>query len=174
MDSERVADLITRQAVQSDIQDMCQLLNQIIDIGGTTAYEVKLSDAEFSSHFLSGPNCMSLMVCLSEGDEILGFQALLKTPGLEPDWVDIATFARVEPKVKGVGTMLFGATLKLARESDIVSINATIRSDNTSGLAYYSKLGFVDYRVDKAIPLKYGTPVDRVSKKYVLIHCEET
>jgi hypothetical protein len=29
-------------------------------------------------------------------------------------------------------------------------------------------MGFVDYKVDKAVPLKDGQLVDRISKRYVL------
>ena len=43
-----------------------------------------------------------------------------------------------------------------------------IRDSNESGLAYYSKIGFIDYSVNKAVPLNDGTPVDRISKKYAV------
>ncbi len=158
----------TRQAVKSDVQQMCCLLNQIIEIGGTTAYEEKLDNDKFISHFLNEASCLSLFVCESNDGVILGFQVLKVNTSLPADWADIATFARAEPKVRGVGTALFEATQKLANERQILAINATIRGDNEPGLAYYSKIGFVDYKVDKARPLKDGTPVDRVSKKYLV------
>lgn len=158
----------TRQATKSDVRQMFRLLNRIIEIGGTTAYEEKLDDEKFTSHFLNEATCLSLYVCESNDSEILGFQVLKVNTSLPAGWADIATFARVEPKVRGVGITLFEATKKLAREREILAINATIRGDNESGLAYYSKIGFVNYKVDKARPLKDGTPVDRISKKYVL------
>ena len=95
----------------------------------------------------------------------LGFQSLSLNPGLPDDWADIATFARVNPKVLGVGTTLFKTTLNFARHQNIYAINATIRADNKSGLSYYSKMGFKDYSIAKSIPLQDGTPVDRISKK---------
>ena len=97
---------------------------------------------------------------------IAGFQALVKSFGLPVNWVDIATFARVKPKVRGVGTSLFNSTREFAKESHVNVINAKIRADNESGLSYYSKMGFVEYKTDKAIPLKDGTPVDRISMRF--------
>jgi hypothetical protein len=48
----------------------------------------------------------------------------------------------------------------------ILAVNATIRADNHSGLPYYEKMGFTTYKIVEAAPLKNGTPVDRICKKY--------
>ena len=56
----------------------------------------------------------------------------------------------------------------IARSIGLKALNATIRADNVSGLTYYGKMGFVDYKVDKAVALKDGQLVDRISKRYVL------
>jgi hypothetical protein len=45
---------------------------------------------------------------------------------------------------------------------------STIRADNIGGLAFYSALGFEDNGIHRAVPLRDGTPIDRVSKRYVL------
>ena len=50
----------------------------------------------------------------------------------------------------------------------LTSINACIRADNVGGLAFYSKQGFQDHSVDKDVPLKDGTRVDRVNKRFSL------
>ena len=155
-----------RLAAASDIPSACHLLNEIIEIGGTTAYEDAVDNSEFSSHFLTGENCVSCYVYEDQSGDIAGFQALVKSVDLPVDWVDIATFARVMPKVKGVGTSLFKHTLEFARQSQVNAINARIRADNVSGLSYYSKMGFVEYKTDKAVPLKDGTPVDRIHMRF--------
>lgn len=155
-----------RLATKGDIPSACHLLNTIIKIGGTTAYEDPLTEAEFASHFLNGPACISLYVCESDAGDILGFQSLSTDERLESGWADIATFASSVPKIKGVGRNLFEATQAHALKMKIRTINATIRADNVAGLSYYSKIGFVDYHVHPAVPLKDGTLVDRLSKKY--------
>ena len=98
----------------------------------------------------------------------LGFQHLQGLSKLPDDWGDIATFALINSPVRGVGTALFEATKAKAQELKLVAINATIRADNVPGLAYYSKMGFVDYAVAEAVPLSDGTLVDRISKKFLL------
>ncbi|MFK7857641.1 MAG: N-acetyltransferase family protein [Granulosicoccus sp.] len=155
-----------RTATEQDIPEACRLLNAIITIGGTTAYEVPLDNSEFSSHFITGDGCITCIVCEDTSGRILGFQALNIHPELPPNWVDIATFSQSSQKIKGVGTKLFGATCEFLKATDVQVINATIRADNRPGLAYYSRMGFVDYYTHKAIPLIDGTPVDRISRRY--------
>lgn len=158
--------MISRIAKMADVPGACCLLNEIIEIGGTTAYEVSLDESDFASEFLVGEHCISCYVCEDQSGDILGFQALSRNVNLPSRWVDIATFARAKPKTKGVGTLLFESTRAFAKSSGVKVINATIRADNLSGLSYYSKMGFVDYRTHKAIPLNDGTLLDRISKRY--------
>jgi RimJ/RimL family protein N-acetyltransferase len=158
-----------RGAVVGDAPGLCEILNAIIRIGGTTAMEVPLSLAEFISCFLEGERFLS---CLVAEDPLtsrqLGFQSLSRHPGLPGDWADIATFAGSEPKVSGVGTALFTQTKHWAGNTDLAAINAAIRADNKAGLAFYEKMGFRNYRIDQGVPLRDGTPVDRVFKRYLV------
>jgi GNAT superfamily N-acetyltransferase len=157
-----------RQAVSKDAASLCLILNEIIAIGGTTAYETPLSVPEFDDHLLSGDDCIICFIAETLAGEALGFQSLLKNPGLPPRWGDIATFTRRQPRTPGIGTALFQNTRAFAQDFGLVAINATIRSDNYSGIPYYEKMGFKTYSVAHAVPLNDGTPVDRVSKSYLL------
>lgn len=156
--------MIVRHARQDDLGELCSILNEIIEIGGTTAFEVRLSEAEFRSHFLDSKHFICCFLAEKMG-LILGFQSLSRHPELSEDWADIATFSRASPRVRGVGTTLFESTLALAKRKKIRWINATIRADNKPGLAYYTKMGFSDYSISKNLPLRDGTLVDRISKK---------
>lgn len=162
-----------RMAVIADVPGACRILNDIIQIGGTTAYEDQLSEAHFTEHFLTGESSVSCIVCEDDNGTILGFQSLVINSKLPVGWVDIATFARAESKVRGVGAALFAASKLLLRNQVLASqyrmINATIRADNKPGLSYYNKMGFVDYHCEKSVPLKDGTPVDRIYKQYKLV-----
>lgn len=159
--------LQVRHAQLDDGKTLCALLNEIIVIGGTTAFETELTVAEFNSHFLEGGDFINCLLVEHEG-HVLGFQSLLDRPKLEAGWADIATFARSTPQVRGVGTALFESTIQFAVGASIDFINATIRADNQSGLSYYSKMGFNDYSVAQGVPLASGTRVDRISKKYTV------
>jgi len=159
--------MVIRQAVENDVAELCAILNDIIEIGGTTAYETKLSDAQFHEHFLNGSSCIACLVAL-DTTMCLGFQALSIRSDLPDGWLDIATFARTDNKVKGVGTALFQKTKLQFKNEKSSHINATIRADNRSGLAYYTKMGFTDRTVRKAVPLQDGTCIDRISKQFKL------
>jgi ribosomal protein S18 acetylase RimI-like enzyme len=112
---------------------------------------------------------ISCVVAVDTGaGELLGFQTLVRDDGLPADVGDIGTFAKVGGTQQGVGTALFAATRAAARAKGLAAINATIRADNTGGLAFYGRMGFVDHSVRKAVPLKDGAPVDRINRRYAL------
>jgi hypothetical protein len=163
------AKLRIRRAMASDAAPLCAILNAIIEIGGTTAFEIPLNVAEFGDTFLEGKNFLACFIAedLATGAP-LGFQSLSRDPDLPENWADIATFTQRAPKVPGVGTALFAQTRIAARALELAAINAVIRADNRGGLAYYDKMGFATYRIAEAIPLRDGTPVDRIFKRYLL------
>ncbi len=157
-----------RLASEEDAEELCVILNEIIEIGGTTAMEESLSVDQFKHYFLTGDHCICCHVCEGEDSSITGFQVLGHHPELPKDWADIGTFARMKPRVYGVGKALFPVSCKYLVRKGFSAINATIRADNTSGLRYYEKMGFTTYKTTKAVPLKDGTLVDRFSKSYTL------
>ncbi len=155
-----------RPATQADAAELAELINEIIEIGGTTAWQTKFTPDYFVEHYIAGPDCLSCFT--AETDRLYGFQALGRSKTLPPGWGDIGSFARAQPKLPGVGAALFAATKVKARELGLMSINAQIRADNKPGLAFYTKMGFVDYGVKKDVPLKDGTKVDRILKRFDL------
>ncbi|MBL0932141.1 MAG: GNAT family N-acetyltransferase [Alphaproteobacteria bacterium] len=155
-----------RPATPADAAELADLINEIIEIGGTTAWQTKFTPESFAAHYIDGPDCLSCFV--AETDRVNGFQALGRNKELPADWGDIGSFARTKPKMPGVGAALFAVTKVKARELGLVAINAQIRADNQPGLGFYSKMGFVDYGVKKDVPLKDGAIVDRILKRYDL------
>jgi len=143
------------------------LLNAIIRTGGTTALQTPLSVEENTAYFLEGPQVICCHVALLD-DQLVGFQSLGHRADLPDGWGDIATFAAQGLTGRGIGSALLAATRAKALAMGLHHINARIRADNTGGLTYYSRMGFVDYRVDPAVPLSDGTPVDRVFKQLTL------
>lgn len=160
--------LSTRPAVPDDASAMAALINEIIAIGGTTAYEDPFTPESMDHGFISPPYKLSCTLVEDEG-QLLGFQVLLWPNEHEPfpdGWAYIGTYARVGHTGSGVGRALFAETLKAARAAGVKTIDATIRADNTGGLAFYSRMGFVDYDRKVGVPLKDGTPIDRVRKRF--------
>lgn len=161
--------LTVRHAAGADAGSMAQLINAIIAIGGTTAYEAPFDAASMDAAYIPLPQLVSCFVAEDDG-ELVGFQGLMWS--FDPDdplpdgWATIGTFARVGLTQRGVGGALFAETVKAAREAGVAVIDATIRADNTGGLAFYMRQGFVDYDRLVALPLKDGTPVDRIRKRF--------
>lgn len=156
-----------RAARPPDAPSLTLLLNTIIAAGGTTAMETPLTEAGFADTFLTGPEVFSCVVAEGVADgALLGFQAVCRYPDLPEGWGDIATFTRRAPRLPGVGTALFPLTVRAAGARPLVALNAAIRADNAGGLAYYAKMGFVPYGRLAAVPLRDGTPVDRILKRY--------
>ena len=152
-----------REARPEDAAELAALLNEIIAIGGTTAYQTPRSPQDLRETFIEDPHHVSCLVA-ERGGAILGFQHVER----EGETGYIASFARAEPKVPGVGRALMAETLRAARAAGLTSIVAKIRADNVPGLGYYAAMGFEDWTVDRAVPLTDGTPVDRISKRLVL------
>jgi L-amino acid N-acyltransferase YncA len=166
--------LSIRPARAADAQPMCDLLNPIIAEGATTAHRTPFDPEHMIAHYIAparGASCVTAW----DGDRLMGFQAL-EWP--DPDWKDwgsvpadwglIASFVAEGAQGRGIGQALFAATRAVARDAGMVAIDATIRADNQPGLAYYTKLGFVDYDRVTGVPLSDGTPVDRIRKVYRL------
>ncbi|MBX9663320.1 GNAT family N-acetyltransferase [Novosphingobium sp.] len=160
--------LTVRPVAADDAAELADLLNAVIAAGGTTALQEPYTPEALDAAYLTGPNVHCCFVAEDEDGTLLGFQTLGRYPGLPEDAGDIGTFARVGGTQRGIGSALFAATAKRAAELGLGAINATIRADNTGGLAFYTKQGFADHGVTPGVPLKDGTPVDRVHKRFVL------
>ena len=158
-----------RPVTSADAPELAELLNAIIARGGTTALEEPFTAERLDVAYLTGPKVISCVVAVDgESGQLEGFQTLVREPYLPEDWGDIGTFSRVGGTQRGVGSALFAATRNRARELGVAGLNAQIRADNDGGLAFYDKMGFEDYQVDRAVPLNGGTPIDRINKRFLL------
>lgn len=161
--------IAVRPFAEQDLEPAQAILNRIIEIGGTTAYEDPVSVDYLAGKLLDGaPNLIAAHVALDPDGEVAAFQYLVRSDHLPDGVADIASFARPEPKLKGAGRALFEATKTAARAAGCHEINAQIRADNGPGLGYYAAMGFADHDVIRNVPLKDGTPVDRIIKRYRL------
>ncbi len=162
-------ELDVRPVRPEDAEELADLLNQIIARGGTTALEEPFTPDALAEAYLTGPDVICCFVAVDRGSGRLeGFQTLGAYPGLPEDVGDIGTFARIGSAQRGVGSLLFAATRAEARRRGLNAINATIRADNTGGLAFYDRMGFAAHGVRGNAPLADGTLVDRISKRYRL------
>lgn len=158
-----------RPAKSTDAIEVAELLNEIIRIGGTTAFQKESSVSEIADFIerLNPEGCIHVAVDEVSG-AIIGYQSLERYSTLPKTVGVIATFAKVGAVQRGIGSALFNITRATAPKLGFTEIDATIRADNIGGLAYYSKMGFQDFTIHKDVPLDDGTLVDRISKRLKL------
>lgn len=159
--------MIVRPARPDDVPAMTAILNAIIALGGTTAHQHTKTEAQVRGDYLDGPEALLCHVAEIQ-ERVVGFQVVGVWPELPGAWGDIGTFVLPGLQAKGTGQALFAATRAAARELRLASLNATIRADNLPGLAYYSRIGFVDYAQDPDWALEDGRVVGRVSRRFDL------
>ncbi|SLN33220.1 GNAT family N-acetyltransferase [Pseudooctadecabacter jejudonensis] len=155
--------LTARSMTAADIPACCAIINHTISLGGTTAYEDPYSEADLQAHYLHEARVSTVAL---DGDRIVGFQAAFE---IEPGVFSIGSFTDQQSPVRGAGAVMMEKTKSDCRAAGGTSIIAKITSDNTGGLAYYSKMGFVDETVlTGEFTRKDGTVVDRVIKRFML------
>nr|WP_275116198.1 GNAT family N-acetyltransferase [Aliiroseovarius subalbicans] len=148
---------------------MAELLNQIIAIGGTTAFLNPLTSAEIQDWMTSaGPAGVGFVARKGDG-QMVGFQWVDPHPTLGEGVAQIASFVRPGAMGIGIGSQLFDATRDATRALGYAWIDATIRADNESGLTYYQSRGFEAYRTDPDARLSDGRRVGKISKRYDLV-----
>jgi len=158
--------VILRPALPADADGMARLLNRIIRIGGTTAYETERSVAQVRD-YVDGPAAICCFVA-EEAGHVIGFQSLVRMAGLPDGWAEIGTFVDPSRQGRGTGSALFEATKGAARAAGFGVINAAIRADNHAGLGFYASLGFRDHGGDPGFTLRDGRRVGRVYRRFDL------
>ncbi|MEM1353145.1 MAG: GNAT family N-acetyltransferase [Pseudomonadota bacterium] len=157
-----------RSARPYDTPPMAELLNEIINAGGTTAITEPVTASELKEymHYYSGRNVW----CVSEDESelVLGFQYIEPQEDLPDDVADIATFVRRGYHGNGIGQGMFRVTCESARNLGFRGINATIRTDNKQGLAFYRSQGFVPHGPAPDVTLSSGCVISRVSMRFEL------
>lgn len=156
-----------RRAGSLDARPIAELLNEIIEIGGTTAYTSPVTAGYIADRLTQGVRA-AWHIAEDEQGAVLGFQWIEEIDSLPVEAASIATFARVGRTGLGIGSKLFECTRQAAIELGYSWINADIRADNAGGLIYYQSRGFEDYGRKSGVKLANGLIVDKILKRYDL------
>lgn len=151
-----------------DTADMARLLNEIIEIGGTTARTSSVTAAQIAELIAEEPDKSAWRVALDDAERVVGFQWITCSDYLPPEAAEISTFVQVGRTGLGIGSALFEATRKAAKSLGYIWINANIRADNEGGLIYYQSRGFQDYGKIEDYVMADGTAVTKILKRYDL------
>lgn len=151
-----------------DCRSMARLLNAIIEKGGTTALTRPVTADDIGEWMRSNADRSAWQVALDAREQVVGFQWISPHPTLPAEAADIATFVQLGQSGLGIGSLLFTATARAAKDLGYSWINATIRTDNEGGLTYYQSRGFRDWAFDENVALASGQRVDKISKRFDL------
>lgn len=157
-----------RPAIPLDAPSMAALLNAIIEEGGTTALTTKVSGNDLADWMAGNEGRAAWHVAVDEAEQVVGFQWIESASYLPPEAAEIATFVQMGQTGLGIGSKLFEATRKAAKDIGYVWINANIRADNEGGLIYYQSRGFQDYGRIDGYKMANGQIVEKILKRYDL------
>jgi L-amino acid N-acyltransferase YncA len=163
----RMSDITVRATRPEDVPDLTTLLNDIVHAGGTTAIETPLTEAELSEWFVTGTPVVSCVMA-EQGRSAHGFQMISTYDPMPGGWASIGTYVRIGATGGGIGSALFRRTCANARAAGLTTLKATIRCDNTGGLAYYARIGFRDYDTSPGFALADGRIVGQVHRRFDL------
>jgi len=155
-------------AKPNNAADMAEILNEIIAVGGTTAYLSPISEKTIAAWIIEDGARCTWLVAFDETQRMVGFQWTRPSDALPKGATNIASFVRIGVVGGGIGSQLFAKTAELARDLGYEWINATIRSDNQSGLSFYSKMGFEDWKSEPDARLSDGRISGKTHKRYQL------
>ncbi|MGH1576136.1 N-acetyltransferase family protein [Planktotalea sp.] len=157
-----------RNAKLDDASQMSELLNEIIAIGGTTAFLDPVSPELMQEWMTKDDGRATWLVAEDEDGLVVGYQSAEPRERLPADAASIASFVRVGVVGGGIGSKLFTQTCNSLRALGYTWINATIRSDNDSGLRYYTKMGFQDWHIEPDAALTDGRITGKTHKRFDL------
>ncbi|APE45070.1 GNAT family N-acetyltransferase [Sulfitobacter alexandrii] len=156
-----------RRAAPADARALAELLQEIVDAGGTTALTGQITRKDIVEWMRTSARA-AWHVAEDNSGEILGFQWIEPMVEDPEHAAEIATFARKGKTGMGIGSRLFEATETAARQLGYRWIRANIRADNEGGLIYYQSRGFEDYGRIENYRMADGTVVDKRLKRFDL------
>lgn len=152
-----------RDMERRDVAACVAIINHTIALGGSTAHEDAFDDTGFADHYMDEPEVVNVVAL---DGRIVGFQAAFE---IEKGVYSIGSFTDQQNPTRGAGAAVFAKTQADCRRLGGTSIIAKITSDNTGGLAFYSKMRF---QPDAIWPDEFiradGKTVDRIVKRFVL------
>ena len=158
-----------RPAIALDAPSMARLLNPIIEEGSTTAITTKVTGDTLAAWMSDKYDRAAWHVAVDNSEEVMGFQWIAQGDDYLPrEAAEIATFVHVGQTGLGIGSKLFDATKRAAKDLGYTWINANIRADNEGGLIYYQSRGFQDYGRIEGYEMANGQVVDKILKRYDL------
>lgn len=136
--------LIVQPATPGDAEAVVAILNPIIEAGVYTAFDTPVSVEEERQYIENLPQRAIFHVAL-EDSKVVGFQSMepfaIYTRAFDHVGI-VGTYVDLARRRRGVGSRLFEATIRAAKEKGYRKLFTYIRADNAGALSAYAKQGF--------------------------------
>lgn len=142
------SNIAIRLAIDDDFESIYQIWME--GIGSSFDIQDKKDDAlkdKFKSVFLNRKGIFNYWVAVNIKGDVLGWQSLNKStvnPIKENHLAESSTYITTSARNSGIGELLLGHVIKLAKETEIRYIIGEIRDTNTLSRAMVAKLGFTE------------------------------
>lgn len=151
-----------RAAGVLDARAAAAFLSDVLSSADTSAISGPVDTETMARWMRLAPDRAAWTIAEDDGGEIRGLQWIEPNADLRADTADIATFVDPGRQQLGIGSALFEATVRQARDLGFRVLHASVRADNTGGLIYYKSRGFELWRRIPDVPLADGRTVDRL------------
>ncbi|HEU4371575.1 MAG TPA: GNAT family N-acetyltransferase [Methylomirabilota bacterium] len=161
---------VVRPATVSDSEAIAAIWNRaVLETTATTDTEPRTVDAQRSWLAAHGPR--HPVIVAVEGDEVVAFGALSPYRA-KPSYaatVENSVYVKDGWRGKGLGGLVLGQLLALAREHRHHSVIARITAGNAASLALHARHGFVRVGHERQVAFKHGIWLDVVTLQRILM-----
>lgn len=155
--------LIARAMTADDAPACVEIINHIIDMGGSTAHSRPFDRDKMLQRYFADPVVPNVVL---DDQRLVGFQSVFD---IGNNVGSIGSFTDRRNPVRGAGRVMFAKTLDDCRRLGMTAILAKITMDNIGGMAFYDTMGFRDWTVEPQVLTRPdGTKVDRIVKRLTL------
>lgn len=138
-----------RRAAVEDAAAIATVLNGVIAEGNLTAFDQPFS-VEQERQFMTALGVHSALHVADEEGTILGVQSIDRLSHWASSMDHVATMGTwltPDARGRGIGRMLFTASVSFARANGYTKIVIQVLASNSRALGFYRKLGFTDIGV---------------------------
>ena len=156
--------LIIRPVREEDAAAIIRLLNPIIATGIYTAMDEPFSVTDQINFIRGFPHHGIYHIALDAEQKALGIQDVMpiSTSNVFRHVGEISTFIALGSHRQGVGQSLCRATFKAVQAQGFLKLQATVRGDNPSALAFYKSQGFEPIGIARKHAYLHGKFVDEI------------
>ena len=162
--------VVVRIAEKSDAESIADIYN--FEVANSTAtFDLVPRSIEVQRDWIAARSgAFSAIVAQEFGAGVIGFAALstYRDRAGYRTTVENSVYVHKDHQRKGVGRLLLGSLIDIARDSGFHTVVARIDSQSHGSIALHHSLGFVEVGVEREIGRKFGRWLDSVIMQKML------